>query len=220
MRTGRSLGSAAMAAGGLTMSHLALSKPAGVGEAEAGLEGEGQIGMKPHTQIPGVTIGVIRARGQPHSPAEALSHLNHLLKMWHGTCSQLKPRYCPAAVYSKAASRACKEIANCPIPACTCQQKQIASHLLSHKYNVKVACRAQSHSMTSTGFWSTFRKQCLDLMLLQGSEEPVWRYVDPDKVVQGPFTAKEMHLWLESNYLQPELPICGMVCNLHSCVSF
>jgi len=29
--------------------------------------------------------------------------------------------------------------------------------------------------------------------------------------VQGPFTAKEMHLWLESNYLQPELPICGMV---------
>ena len=27
-----------------------------------------------------------------------------------------------------------------------------------------------------------------------------------------------MHLWLESNYLQPELPICGMVSNLHSCV--
>ncbi len=23
-----------------------------------------------------------------------------------------------------------------------------------------------------------------------------------------------MHLWLESNYLQPELPICGMVSNL------
>lgn len=47
---------------------------------------------------------------------------------------------------------------------------------------------------------------------VQGSDEPVWRYVDPDGNVQGPFTAKDMHLWLEGNYLQMELPICGMVC--------
>lgn len=100
MRKGRRVGSAAMAAGELTMSHLALSKPAGVGGAEAGLEEEGQTGVKPHTQIPGVITGVIRARGQPRSPAEALSHLNHLPEMWRGTCSRLELRYCPAAMYS------------------------------------------------------------------------------------------------------------------------
>lgn len=101
MKTGRRVGSDAMAAGELTMSHLALSKPLGVGGAEAGLEEEGQTGVKPHTQIPGVTTGVIRAaKGQPCSPAEALSHLNHLPRMWHGICSRLEPRYCPAAVYT------------------------------------------------------------------------------------------------------------------------
>ncbi len=50
-------------------------------------------------------------------------------------------------------------------------------------------------------------------MLSQGTEEPTWRYIDPDGNVQGPFSAREMHTWLESNYLQMELPICGMVCN-------
>lgn len=130
MRTGRRVGSAAMAAEELTMSHLALSKPAEVGGAEAGLEGEGQTGVKPHIQIPGVITGVItgviRARGQPCSPAEALSHLNHLPKMWHGTCSRLEPRYCPAAMYS---SRACKESTSLPSSACICQQKHIALQL-------------------------------------------------------------------------------------------
>ena len=48
-------------------------------------------------------------------------------------------------------------------------------------------------------------------MLLQGADEPVWRYIDPDGQVQGPFSAREMHTWYESNYLQMELPICGMV---------
>lgn len=44
----------------------------------------------------------------------------------------------------------------------------------------------------------------------KGAEEPTWRYIDPDGIVQGPFTAREMHTWLESNYLQMDLPICGM----------
>ena len=49
-------------------------------------------------------------------------------------------------------------------------------------------------------------------LLIQGAEEPTWRYIDPEGIVQGPFTAREMHTWLESNYLQMDLPICGMVC--------
>ncbi|KAL3158040.1 kinesin-like protein [Trebouxia sp. C0010 RCD-2024] len=44
----------------------------------------------------------------------------------------------------------------------------------------------------------------------QGAEEPVWRYIDPDGQVQGPFSAREMHTWYDSNYLQMDLPICGM----------
>lgn len=39
----------------------------------------------------------------------------------------------------------------------------------------------------------------------------MWRYIDPDGQVQGPFNSNEMHTWFESNYLQMELPICGMV---------
>lgn len=45
----------------------------------------------------------------------------------------------------------------------------------------------------------------------------MWRYIDPDGQVQGPFSAREMHTWYDSNYLQMELPICGMVrCRLYS----
>lgn len=135
------------------MSHLALSKPAGVGGAEVGLEEEGQTGVKPHTQIAGVTTGVIRAKGQPRSPAEALSHLNHLPKMWHGICSRLEPRYCPAAVNS--------------FPSMQRKHKslKLSLHVPAETNSitpVKVACFAESHSMTGRGSsWSTFCKECL-----------------------------------------------------------
>ena len=53
-------------------------------------------------------------------------------------------------------------------------------------------------------------------MVMQGTEAPMWRYIDPDGQVQGPFNSNEMHTWFESNYLQMELPICGMVsCTPH-----
>ena len=50
---------------------------------------------------------------------------------------------------------------------------------------------------------------------VQAAEQPVWQYIDPEGQVQGPFTAKEMQSWMEGNYLQKDLPVCGMVsCDL------
>lgn len=50
-----------------------------------------------------------------------------------------------------------------------------------------------------------------DRSVTQAAHEPVWRYIDPDGTTQGPFSAKEMHSWFEGNYLQTELPVCGVV---------
>ncbi len=157
------------------MSHLALSKPAGVGGAEVGLVGEGQTGVKPHTQIPGVITGVIRARGQPHSPAEALSHQNHLPKMWHGTCSQLEPRYCPAAVYSFPSMQRQREL-----PKFSLHMRAGINSITA----VKVACCAESYSMTGSGSWSTFCKECL-LAILQHINSETWSYCRDQRSLYG-----------------------------------
>jgi len=163
-----------MAAGELTMSHLALSKPAGVGGAEAGLEEEGQTGVKPHTQIPGVITGVTSARGQPRSPAEALSHLNHLPRMWHGTCSQLEPRYCPAAVYNFPSMQRKRKLPKFSL--------HVPAELNSITV-VKVACFAESHSITGRGSWSTFCKECLLAILQHINPECKHSLPQPDLVL-------------------------------------
>ena len=45
----------------------------------------------------------------------------------------------------------------------------------------------------------------------QGSEEPVWRYIDPTGTVQGPFPAGHMVTWYEQGHLMTTLPVCGSV---------
>ena len=49
------------------------------------------------------------------------------------------------------------------------------------------------------------------LLLLQGSELPMWRYIDPAGACQGPFESMEMMKWFEGAFLNASLLICGTV---------
>ncbi|KAK9839061.1 hypothetical protein WJX74_008642 [Apatococcus lobatus] len=43
-----------------------------------------------------------------------------------------------------------------------------------------------------------------------GSDEPVWRYIDPQGIMQGPFPADKMVQWYNAGYLlNPALRMCG-----------
>lgn len=47
---------------------------------------------------------------------------------------------------------------------------------------------------------------------VQGSDEPVWRYIDPQGIMQGPFPADKMVQWYNAGYLlNPALRMCGHV---------
>ena len=47
---------------------------------------------------------------------------------------------------------------------------------------------------------------------VQGSDEPVWRYIDPQGIMQGPFPADKMVQWYNAGYLMnPALRMCGHV---------
>ena len=41
------------------------------------------------------------------------------------------------------------------------------------------------------------------------TDEPVWRYRDPQGDVQGPFPPSSMIGWLAAGYLAPDLPVCA-----------
>lgn len=44
----------------------------------------------------------------------------------------------------------------------------------------------------------------------QGADQPMWRYIDPEGNMQGPFPASSMLRWFEEGYLaDPELLMCG-----------
>lgn len=44
----------------------------------------------------------------------------------------------------------------------------------------------------------------------QGAEQPMWRYIDPEGHMQGPFPAKDMESWFQEGYLaDPGLRVCG-----------
>lgn len=44
----------------------------------------------------------------------------------------------------------------------------------------------------------------------QGAEQPMWRYIDPEGRMQGPFPAKDMESWFQEGYLaDPGLRVCG-----------
>ena len=49
------------------------------------------------------------------------------------------------------------------------------------------------------------------LLLLQGAELPMWRYIDPAGACQGPFESMEMMKWFEGAFLKASLLICGTV---------
>lgn len=49
------------------------------------------------------------------------------------------------------------------------------------------------------------------LLLLQGAELPMWRYIDPAGACQGPFESMEMMKWFEGSFLKASLLICGTV---------
>ena len=49
------------------------------------------------------------------------------------------------------------------------------------------------------------------VLLLQGSELPMWRYIDPAGACQGPFESMEMMKWFEGAFLNASLLICGTV---------
>eukprot|EP00873_Tetraselmis_striata_P003068 jgi/Tetstr1/423332/TSEL_014030.t1 len=42
-----------------------------------------------------------------------------------------------------------------------------------------------------------------------GSEAPMWRYIDLEGNIQGPFPAKDMQVWFAGGFLQPDLLVCG-----------
>ena len=50
-----------------------------------------------------------------------------------------------------------------------------------------------------------------ELLLLQGAELPMWRYIDPAGACQGPFESMEMMKWFEGAFLKSSLLICGTV---------
>ncbi|KAK9849367.1 hypothetical protein WJX84_006319 [Apatococcus fuscideae] len=49
-----------------------------------------------------------------------------------------------------------------------------------------------------------------------GSDEPVWRYIDPQGIMQGPFPADKMVQWYNAGYLlNPALRMCGHERRIH-----
>ena len=43
-----------------------------------------------------------------------------------------------------------------------------------------------------------------------GTEQPLWRYIDPQGSMQGPFPARDMESWYQEGYLaDPALKVCG-----------
>lgn len=44
----------------------------------------------------------------------------------------------------------------------------------------------------------------------QGAEQPMWRYIDYEGIMQGPFPAASMEEWHEAKYLaDPAIRVCG-----------